>query len=66
MKVLVPGNEPADQKYHQVCGNCGCEFEFERCEANVLVDRRYGNALTVNCPSCSAICNKSLGGVPAK
>jgi ribosomal protein S27E len=52
MKIIKPGIEPAERVFQVTCRDCECEFAFKRKEANMTTDRRDGDFLSINCPTC--------------
>lgn len=59
MKIIKPGMLES-VIYAAECRNCGCVFEFEKKEGEVVRDWRDGDFIRIDCPTCKASIAKAL------
>jgi len=62
MTILKTGAPPAHRQRKCTCSSCRCEFLFEECEAQFILDGRDGDYFSVKCPQtgCSQMNSVSV------
>jgi hypothetical protein len=51
MEILTQGTLPPEKQYEVTCVNCGCQFRFEKSEAELRQSITGGMVLFITCPT---------------
>jgi len=54
MRIIKQGTLPANRMFVVECYHCKTIFEFQQSEGKTLSDRREGDYVYINCPTCNS------------